>query len=421
MADSGGDPEAFRAEVRAWLEENFPKSLSRNPDAAMQAMMGEQRPAGDADLWRQRIGEKGWGVPTWPKAYGGGGLSPAEARVVQQEMQRAGAYNPIGGMGVMMFGPTLLEYGTEEQKHRHIPGIAKGEVRWCQGFSEPGAGSDLAGLQTKAEDKGDHFVINGSKIWTSGGQFADWCFCLVRTDQTRKHEGISFVLFTMHQPGVEVRPIKLIAGSSPFCETFFTDAIAKKEDLVGPLNGGWTIAKRLLQFERSGLSGGGGGGPPAGARGGAGGNAAAAMMGMGGGPLAQMAKSYIGEDGKGRIADTDVRNRIIQHEMDSKAFQLTAFRSMMEARSNTGPNASTSIMKNAGTKVGQDRAELTLEIMGYQGLGWEGEGFKAEELAAVRGWLGGKATTIYGGSFEIQNNIISKRILGLPEITSNSN
>ena len=176
--------------------------------------------------------------------------------MLQQEMNRIGAYNPIVGMGTSMFGPTLLEYGTEDQKQRHIPPIVRGELRWCQGYSEPGAGSDLAALQTKCEDKGDHWKINGQKIWTSGAQYADWCFCLVRTDTTKKHEGISFVLIDMHQPGVETRPIKLIAGSSPFCETFFTDARAEKDDLVGPLNGGWTIGKRLLQHERSGQGGG---------------------------------------------------------------------------------------------------------------------------------------------------------------------
>ena len=350
------------------------------------------------------MGEKGWGVPTWPAAYGGGGVSGAEARVIQQELNRAGAYNPIGGMGVMMFGPTLLEYGTEAQKQEHIPRIVRGEVQWCQGFSEPGAGSDLASLQTKAEDKGDHFVINGQKIWTSGAQFADWCFCLVRTDTSKKHEGISFVLFTMHQPGVEVRPIKLISGNSPFCETFFTNATAKKSDLVGPLNGGWTIAKRLLQHERSGLSGAGGGG--------------GGMFGMAK-PLEALAKDYVGVDDKGRIADADLRARIIQNQIDARAFQQTAVRAMLEAKGNSGPSAATSIMKNAGTKVMQDRAELTLEIMGAQGLGWEGEAFSADELSAVRGWLGGKAVTIYGGSYEIQANIISKRILGLPDLTQN--
>jgi len=152
------------------------------------------------------MGAKGWGTPTWPKAYGGGGLTPAETRVLQAEMRAIGAWNPIGGMGVMMFGPTLLEYGNEEQKQRHIPPIVRGEKRWCQGYSEPGAGSDLASLQTKAEDKGDHFLVNGQKIWTSGAQYADWCFCLTRTDPTKKHEGISFLLIDMRTPGSRPGP-----------------------------------------------------------------------------------------------------------------------------------------------------------------------------------------------------------------------
>ncbi|MGA0599960.1 acyl-CoA dehydrogenase family protein [Caulobacter sp. KR2-114] len=407
MPDFGGDTDAFRNEAKAWLEANFPPSLKGR--ASLSAGEGPAVVNADLDAWTKAMGEKGWGVPTWPKKYGGGGLTPAEARVLQQEMNKIGAWNPIGGMGTMMFGPTLLEFGTEEQKMEHIPAIATQKVRWCQGFSEPGAGSDLASLSTKAEDKGDHFLINGQKIWTSGGQWADMCFCLVRTDTTKKHEGISFLLIDMHQPGVEVRPIKLIAGASPFCETFFTDAVAPKKNLVGPLNGGWNIAKRLLQHERSGISGGGG----AGSRGGG-------MFGVGGSP-AEIAKEYVGVDGAGRIADSDLRSRVVSHEMDAKAFQLTAIRTMVESKSNQGPSAATSIMKNAGTKVGQDRAELIIEIMGHQGLGWEGEGFSAEELSFVRGWLGGKATTIFGGSQEIQSNIISKRILGLPDPLNNSN
>jgi alkylation response protein AidB-like acyl-CoA dehydrogenase len=402
MADFGGDLDAFRAEAKSWLEANFPPSLKGK------SAFGYIEDAGpddtDVKAWTKAMGEKGWGVPTWPAQYGGGGLTPAQARVLQDEMRRVGAWNPIGGMGTMMFGPTLLEYGNEAQKQQHIRAIARQEVRWCQGFSEPGAGSDLASLQCKAEDKGDHYLVNGSKIWTSGGQWADMCFCLVRTDNTRKHEGISFLLIDMHDPGVEVRPIRLIAGASPFCETFFTDVKVPKENLVGPLNGGWTIAKRLLQHERSGISGGNGGG-----EGGGGG-----MFGVGGSP-AKMAKTYVGVDEAGRIADVDLRSRVIGHEMDARAFQLTAFRMMAESRSNQGPSAATSIMKNAGTKVGQDRAELIVEIMGTQGLGWEGDDFKPDELSAVRGWLGGKATTIFGGSQEIQSNIISKRILGLPD------
>jgi len=367
MADFGGDPEAFRAEARTWLEANFPKSLKGKSVSYVE----DENPDGaDMKAWIDAMGEKGWGVPTWPKAYGGGGLTPAEARVLQSEMNRIGAFNPIGGMGTMMFGPTLLEYGTEAQKQQHIRAIARQEVRWCQGFSEPGAGSDLASLQTKAEDKGDHYLVNGQKVWTSGGQWADMCFCLVRTDNTKKHEGISFLLIDMHDPGVEVRPIQLIAGASPFCETFFTDVKVPKENLVGPLNGGWTIAKRLLQHERNGIGGGGSGG------------GAAGIFGVGGSPAA-MAKSYIGVDDKGRIADSDVRSRVVAHEMDAKAFQLTAFRMMVEAKSNQGPSAATSILKNAGTKVGSDRAELIIEVMGTQGLGWEGDAFKPPRFSAA--------------------------------------
>jgi alkylation response protein AidB-like acyl-CoA dehydrogenase len=389
--------EAFRAEARKWLEKNFPPSLKGKGGI----MMGEGglSSGGDFAKWKTAMADKGWGTPTYPKQYGGGGLSTAQARVLTQEMNRIGAWNPIGGMGVMMFGPTLLEYGSEEQKKRHVPGIVRGEVWWCQGYSEPGAGSDLASLRTQCVDMGDHFLVNGQKIWTSGAQFADWCFALVRTDNTKKHEGISFLLIDMKSPGVEVRPIQLISGNSPFCETFFTDVKVPKENLMGPLNGGWSIGKRLLQFERQGLGGGVGGGG----------------LNRGGETrsLDQVAKAYVGTDDKGRIVDADLRARVTNHLMDTRMFMLTVQRAMSESKGNQGPSATTSIMKNAGSRIGQERAELLIEIMGNQGLGWEGEGFTKDELDSVRGWLGGKATTIYGGSQEIQNNIIAKRILGL--------
>ncbi|MFN3523614.1 MAG: acyl-CoA dehydrogenase family protein [Phenylobacterium sp.] len=399
MADfGGGDIETFRAQARAWLQANFPPSLKGRFDIpASEAPVPVE---GDYRLWRERMGETGWGVPTWPKAYGGGGLSHAEARVLADEMAAIGAWNPIGGMGVMMFGPTLLEYGTEEQKLRHIPPICRGELRWCQGYSEPGSGSDLASLQTFAEDKGDHFLVNGQKIWTSGAQYADWCFCLVRTDRSRKHEGISFVLIDMRTPGVETRPILLISGSSPFCETFFTDVKVPKENLVGPLNGGWTVGKRLLQHERNSLSSGGGGRPRA--------NPAA---------LREAARRYIGLDETGRLADPDFRTRLAQHDIDARAYALTLQRVADEGKSRNGPSAATSIMKNASSKLSVDHAELMIEAMGANGLGWQGESFSAEELAAARAYLRIKSSTIAGGSFEIQNNIISKRILGLPDMT----
>jgi alkylation response protein AidB-like acyl-CoA dehydrogenase len=397
MADFGGsDLDAFRAEAREWLEANFPKSLANQQ---MQMIPGAEGLSADGKLWKQRMADKGWGAPTWPTEYGGGGLSGAQARVLQQEMNRIGADNPVAGMGTSMFGPTLLEYGTEAQKKRHIPPIVRGELRWCQGYSEPGAGSDLASLQTKCIDAGDHWQIDGSKIWTSGAQYADWCFCLVRTDTSKKHEGISFVLIDMHQPGVETRPIKLIAGSSPFCETFFTEARAEKDDMVGPMNGGWTIGKRLLQHERSGQGGG--------------------RM-LGGANVVDLAKTYIGLDDKGRIADPDLRSRVAKHMMDARAHGLTLQRAADEAKGNQNPSATTSVMKNSGTWIGQEKAELTLEIMGSQGLGWEGDAYSREEREAVRTWLSGKATTIFGGSQEIQSNIVSKRILGLPDTTQNA-
>jgi alkylation response protein AidB-like acyl-CoA dehydrogenase len=403
MADFGADLDAFRAEARTWLEENAPQSVRRQPELTMEQMEGGVRPTADADLWRKRIGEKGWGTPTWPKQYGGGGLTPAEARVLQQEMGRIGVTNPIQGMGPGMFGATLLEYGTEDQKKRHLPAICRGELRWCQGYSEPNAGSDLASLQTKCEDKGDHWEINGQKIWTSGAHFADWCFCLVRTDpKAKKHEGISFVLIDMHQLGkVEARPIRMISGASGQCETFFTGARAEKNDMVGPLNGGWTVGKRLLQHERSGQGG-------------------ARMMGGGAVSISDVAKKYVGVDEQGRLADSDLRSRLATHMISAKAHALTLQRALAEARGNLNPSATTSVMKNSGTWIGQERAELTLEIMGHQGVGWDGDNFTPEERSAVRSWLGGKATTIFGGSQEVQSNIISKRILGLPDTTQST-
>ena len=400
MADSAETLaiDAFRTQARDWLEENFPQSLRGKAGMAMEVMEGG-KPTGDLLLWRQRMGEKGWGTPTWPSRYGGGGLTQQEARVLGQEMNRIGAFNPLlQGMGVTMIGPTIMDYGTEAQKEKHLPPIIRGDVRWCVGYSEPNAGSDLASLQTKCEDMGDHYRITGQKIWTSGAQWSDWCGMLVRTDfKAKKHDGISFLLVDMHQPAIEVRPIALISGASPFCETFFTDATAPKEALLGEINKGWTVGKRLLEHERASQTGASTGGRST--------------------PFEDVAKRYVEVDASGRIADGELRSRIARHLMDTRAHGLTLARAMAEAKGNGGPTAAASVLKNSATVVAQTRAELTLEVMGHQGLGWDGEEFTAEEIETVRTWLFGKAMSIYGGSAEVQNNIVSKRILGLPDNT----
>ncbi|MFA6219053.1 MAG: acyl-CoA dehydrogenase family protein [Erythrobacter sp.] len=393
-ADAPTDEAAFRSDVQAFLADNFPAEL-KDAGSALAGVDGPTSETPAMTAWREAVGARGWGTPTWPKQYGGGGLTRAQARIVDQEFARAGAYNPIGGMGVMMFGPTLLEYGSEAQKMEHIPAICRGEVRWCQGYSEPNAGSDLANLQTFAEDRGDHYLVNGQKTWTSGGQWADKCFAIVRTDKSDKHRGISFLLIDMTSPGVEVRPITMISGTSPFCETFFTDVKVPKANLVGAEGQGWTIGKRLLQHERTNISGGG---------------RLAGMMGQG---LGEMAKSYCATDADGELADKVLRDRIADFEIRWASFLLTARRAMDESKATGGVSEISSVLKKLGTRLSQERGELLIEIRGLQGLGWEGDGFSDGELEAVRGWLFGKATTIYGGSTEIQNNIIAKRVLGM--------
>jgi alkylation response protein AidB-like acyl-CoA dehydrogenase len=401
MSDST-DLKAFREQTRAWLQDNFPSSLANwrpGEEGDSGASAGD-----DFEVWRERLAEQGWGAPTWPKEYGGAGLSHPQARVINEEMIAVGAFNPISmlsGMGVTMVGPTVLEYGTEDQKQRHLPGIASGAVRWCLGLSEPNAGSDLASLATKAEEDGDNFILNGQKIWTSGADISQWCGALVRTDpKAKKRDGISFVMLPMDQPGVETRPIKLIAGASPFCETYFNNAVAEKRDLLGKLNDGWSVVKRLLQHERQSQTG----------------NRVAASAAKPT-PVQELAKSYVGTNEDGTLADSDLRSRLVNHLMDAKAHGLTIARITAEARGNVEVSAVASILKNSATTVAQTKAELTLEIMGAQGIGWNGSAFTEQELGSVREWLGGKAMSIYGGSYEVQNNIISKNILGLPETT----
>lgn len=388
--------ENFREDTRAWLDANCPASMRDRPVHFEDAF--DIYNTDDAKSWLNACAAKGWTAPLWPKVYGGAEMSGEEYRVFQEEMAAIKALPPATGMGLAMIGPTLMEFGTEAQKAEHLPKIVSGEVRWCQGYSEPGSGSDLASLQTKAQLEGDEFVINGQKIWTSGADNADWMFALVRTDpNASKHDGISFVLLDMHQPGVTVKPIPLISGSSPFCETFFDNAIALRSNLVGELNKGWTVGKRLLQYERSAA--------PAPRR-------KKTIKTLN--PYAQIAKEYLGE-AAGKVADFEAREKITQQVMLEKSMQLTVQRVSAETKSGRAPGATTSIFKLVGSTIAKEGSALKSELRGMAGVGWEGETFSQDELDATRGWLRDRAVTIYGGTNEVQMNIIAKRVLGLPD------
>ncbi len=390
------DLEPFRQETRSWLEANCPAIMRTPPKGFDDFYSGGRNPEidhPDQKLWCDRMAERGWTVPHWPKEYGGGGLDKDELKILRQEMAAINARRPLDSFGISMLGPALLEFGNEEQKLEHLPAICRGEIRWCQGYSEPNAGSDLASLQTRADDHGDHYIINGQKIWTSYADKSDWIFCLVRTDNSgTKHEGISFVLFDMAHPGVTVKPIKLISGNSPFCETFFDDVRAEKTNLVGEEGKGWAIAKYLLTHEREMISSFG----------------AASKVSMG-----EMAVAEFGLDATGRLDNAVLRQNIAQYQLDAQAFGATLSRIGDETRSGQGLGAASSIFKYYGTELNKRRNELNLAVGGESALGWEGEAYDGGKVS--RDWLRSKANSIEGGTSEVQLNIISKRVLGLPD------
>lgn len=388
------NPEEFHRETRAWLEDNCPPSMRRPIKSDKDQCWGGRNwvfESEDQRLWLERMAERGWTAPQWPAEYGGGGLSREEAKILQQEMARILARRPLESFGIDMLGPALFKFASEEQKQRFIPPIIRGEIRWCQGYSEPNAGSDLAGLQTRAEDKGDHYLVNGAKVWTSYADKADWIFCLVRTDfDAPKHQGISFLLFDMASPGVSTNPIKLISGSSPFCETVFENVEVPKENLVGDLNKGWNIAKYLLTHEREMIGGFG-------------------LSRAGSTSLGQTALKSVGEK-HGQLANGGLRADIAEFEIDEMAFALTAERVVDEAKAGQGTGAASSLLKLYGTELNKRRNELLMSIGGSGALAWGDE----DTTTAAQHWLRSKGNSIEGGTSEIQLNIIAKRILGLP-------
>ncbi|SVA21005.1 uncharacterized protein METZ01_LOCUS73859 [marine metagenome] len=388
------DLTSFRMETRKWLEDNCPNSMREPLTDVKQLYWGGINgnfSSEDQKIWFERMLEKKWIVPYWETKYGGGGLNPKQNNILNQEMARLGCRKPHINFGISMLGPALLKFASEEQKVHYLNQICKGEIRWVQGYSEPNAGSDLANLQTKAEDKGDHFLVTGSKVWTSFGDKGDWIFCLVRTDTNSKHTGISFLLIDMASKGVSTRPIKLISGKSPFAETFFDSVKVPKKNLVGTLNDGWTIAKYLLTHERQMIGGIGETDKKK--------------------PLSEIAKEVL-EQNNGLLVCESIRNKISELEMNERIFELTIQRTIDEHKAGNNSGAVSSFFKYYGTELGIQKEELRLEVNGFDSTEWTSE--ESNNGRDARHFCRSKGYSIEGGTHEIQLNIIAKRVLGLP-------
>ena len=391
--------EQFRQATRHWLDANCPPSLrTATPEGEM--VWGGRHiafPSEDARVWFERMRDKGWFCPQWPVEYGGGGLSAEYNTVLESELRRLQCRPAQINLGIWMLGPVLLEFGSEAQKQALLPPMCRGEVRWCQGFSEPNAGSDLASLKTSAVADGDDFVINGTKIWTSYGDKSDWMYALVRTDlKAPKHQGISLIVLDMKSPGVSVSPIDLISGKSAFCQVFFDNVRVPQSQLIGPLNGGWNLGKSLLQHERKAMS----------------------KFGEFSLPthfhLLPLIERYL--PASQSPADQALRARAQACAMNEQAYNLTVQRMGEEARAGLDTSAIMAIMKLVHTEQERDKFEILLDALGYRALGLEGEPFSDQELAITRGWLNSYALTISGGSSEVQLNVIAKRVLNLPSV-----
>jgi acyl-CoA dehydrogenase len=390
---------AFRADIRAWVEAHAPEGLRGTRQGRFDGYWGGPKtppPTDDERAWLDAALERGFTAPTWPVEHGGGGLTRDQADILREELVRLKMPPPLVGFGLTMLGPTLLQFGDDAQKAAHLPPIIRGERRWCQGYSEPQAGSDLASLRTRAVREGDHFVVNGQKIWTSHADKSDAIFCLVRTrTEGKKQAGISFLLIDMATPGVSARPISLISGASPFCEVFFEDVRVPADRLVGGLNNGWTVAKALLGHERSMI-----------------GQAMGGQIAAAEGDLVALAREVLACP-TGPLPDAGIRDAIARAALDQRAFDLTLRRIAEEAEAQGAPGPESSVLKVAGSELKQTRWDLAVRILGPDALGWEGPGFEDEALKTTRNWLRSRANTIEGGSSEIQLNIIAKRVLGL--------
>ncbi|MEZ5673912.1 acyl-CoA dehydrogenase [Thalassovita litoralis] len=396
MTDAMAELASYRSEIADWIMQSCPDTLRGarlDEDSIVWGGKSWVFKRDDQKVWMENAISKGLTAPRWPTEYGGGGLTRAKEKIFREEMARLQAPTPLESFGLWMLGPALLEFGTHEQKSHFLPPITRGEIRWCQGYSEPGAGSDLANVQTKAEDMGDHWLVNGQKIWTSYADKADWIFALVRTDRDApKHKGISFMLIDMNAPGVTTKPIRLISGKSPFCETFFDNVKVPKSygegisSIVGEQNRGWDVAKHLLTHEREMIGGG-------------------ARGLLGGRSLG----TFLGSLDDGVLDDPVIRTEAMGLEIDSLAFGMTMERYKDQAQSGRGVGNASAMLKYYGTELNKRRYELLMSATGSEGVEWDGpHGTLAPE------WLRTKANSIEGGTTEVMLDIISKRVLELP-------
>lgn len=389
----------FRQQTREWLEQHCPQEMRTRAtqDELYWGGRNAQFVSSAQQSWFESMRDRGWLAPEWPEQYGGGGLSSEEHAILKEEMASLNCRPPLVGMGLWMIGPTILHFGTEEQKRRYLIPIAKGEIRWCQGYSEPNAGSDLASLQCRGEVKGDHMVINGSKIWTSMAKDSDWIFALIRTNPAAgtKHEGISFVLMDLKNPGITVEPITLLNGNADFCQTFFDDAQVSLDHVLGEVDQGWSVAKYLLVFERMAMG------------------ELESSFASPKPALKDLAQQYLDSQDP---AYSYLRNQVSASVMNNHAVNLTSARVEEEfAHSEAGAMNTAGIMKYIKTEDEKAKLQLSAELMGCRGFGWKDSAFSEIEQQAASDWLNVYGLTIAGGTTEIQLNVIAKRTLGLPD------
>jgi alkylation response protein AidB-like acyl-CoA dehydrogenase len=386
------EEQEFRAEVRAFLKEKLPADLARN------VAEGKITTRDDMMRWHRILYEKGWIAPAWPKEHGGADWTVIQRHIYDEEAAMAGA-PAVAPFGIVMCGPVIMKFGTQKQKDFFLPRILSGEHVWCQGYSEPGSGSDLASLKTRAVREGDQYRVNGQKTWTSMARWADWIFCLVRTDTTvKKQEGISFLLIDMKTPGIRVRPIVTMDGGAEVNETFFDDVMVPAENRVGEENKGWTYAKYLLGNERT-------------------------SIGQVGGSKRELRK--LKEIAKAEAMDQNrrFRDKVALLEIDLMGLELMNLRLIASLRNGKGPGTEASMLKIKGSEIQQRLTELTFEALGPQALpfqreameeGWNGEIIGPDYAPPVAPkYFNMRKTTIYGGSNEIQKNILAKAMLGL--------